>query len=185
MTVCVFWLANENDRRLLIMSSSGGNIQIWRHYWRNKCRDREAIWIRPFCSTRLIDSVWPEFRSVLTNAGVKAGVCFEDVISWEVDRVTGKAGMAAYRCFWLQLWNRLSLGGGASSCSVKNNGGIRKCFIRGVKSAGIKSNLQFTNWGNQDRLILLSRLVTFSFFFFVKIVLNSMFPNQNLSEKLF
>lgn len=39
----------------------------------------------------------------LTNAGVKGDVRFKDVISREIDNVAGKAEMAVYRCFWLQL----------------------------------------------------------------------------------
>lgn len=39
----------------------------------------------------------------LTNAGVKGDVRFKDIISREIDNVAGKAEMAVYRCFWLQL----------------------------------------------------------------------------------
>lgn len=39
----------------------------------------------------------------LTNAGVKGDMRFKDIISREIDNVAGKAEMAVYRCFWLQL----------------------------------------------------------------------------------
>lgn len=39
----------------------------------------------------------------LTSAAVEADLCFEDIISREVNSVTGEAEMAAYRCFWMQL----------------------------------------------------------------------------------
>lgn len=55
----------------------------------------------------------------LTNAGVKAGVRFENIISGEVDSIAGKAEMAAHRGFWVQLRNCFSLGRGAGSCMRK------------------------------------------------------------------
>lgn len=46
----------------------------------------------------------------LTNAGVKACVCSEDITGREVNSVAGKAEKAADRFLWLELWNSLHLG---------------------------------------------------------------------------
>lgn len=56
---------------------------------------------------------------ILTNAGVKASVCFEDIISREVDNITGEAEVAAERGFWMELKNGFSLSRGAGSCKTK------------------------------------------------------------------
>lgn len=56
----------------------------------------------------------------LTNAGVKTGVRFEDVIRREVNSVTGEAEMAADGGFWLQLCNSVSLSRGTRSCRAEN-----------------------------------------------------------------
>lgn len=58
---------------------------------------------------------WNQIWS-LTDVGVKAGVCFEDVVSREVDGVAGKAEAAADGGFWMQLRNGFNLGRGAGSC---------------------------------------------------------------------
>lgn len=55
-------------------------------------------------------------KTILTNAGVKAGVCSEDIISGEVDSIAGEAEVAAERGFWMQLKNGFSLSSGAASC---------------------------------------------------------------------
>lgn len=60
-------------------------------------------------------------KTILTNAGVKAGVCFEDIISREVDSIAGEAEVAAERAFWMQLRNGFSLSRGAASCKTKEH----------------------------------------------------------------
>lgn len=58
----------------------------------------------------------------LTNAGVEAGVCFEDIISREVNNITAEAQMAADRGLWLQLRNSFCLGRGTGACMEENTG---------------------------------------------------------------
>lgn len=60
-------------------------------------------------------------KTLLTDAGVKAGVCSEDIISGEVDSITGEAEVAAERAFWMQLRNGFSLSRGAASCKSKEH----------------------------------------------------------------
>lgn len=60
-------------------------------------------------------------KRILTNAGVKAGMCFEDIISSKVDSIAGEVQVAAERCFWMQLRNGFSLSRGAGSCKTKEH----------------------------------------------------------------
>lgn len=62
-----------------------------------------------------------QLKKVLTDAGVKAGVCFEDIISSKVDSITREAEVAAERGFWVQLRNGFSLGRRAGSCKTKEH----------------------------------------------------------------
>lgn len=63
----------------------------------------------------------------LTDAGVEAGVCFEDVVRREVDSVAGKAEAAPDGGFWMQLRDGCSLGRGAGSC--RGGAHKNKCLL--------------------------------------------------------
>lgn len=69
-----------------------------------------------------VRNLWSEFTSRLTDAGVKADVCFEYISGRKINGTAGEAEMAADRGFWPQLRNSFGLGRGTSSCKVEHAG---------------------------------------------------------------
>lgn len=69
-------------------------------------------------TTSQADIFFSEVNShqTLTDAGVEAGLRFQDVTGGKVDDVTGEAELAADGGFWLQQGNGFGLGSAAGSC---------------------------------------------------------------------